>query len=107
MTGIDPEVVVHRLPIDPSYPPVKQKRKKFSPERNRALNEEIHKLIDIRSVREVQYPDWLANVVVVKKKNGKWLICIHFTDLNKVCPKDSFLLPHIDMVVDATAGHEL
>ena len=58
-------------------------------------------------MREVQYPDWLANVVVVKKKNGKWRICINFTDLNKACPKDPFLLPHIDMLVDATTGHEL
>ena len=56
---------------------------------------------------EVQYPDWLANVVVVKKKNGKWPVCIDFIDLNTACPKDSFPLPHIDMLVDATAGHEL
>ena len=55
----------------------------------------------------MQYPDWLANVVVVKKKNGKWHVCIDFTDLNKACPKDSLPLPHIDMLVDATAGHEL
>jgi len=65
------------------------------------------KLLDIGSVREVHYPDWLANVVVVRKKNGKWRVCIDFTDLNKACPKDSFPLPHIDMLVDATAGHEL
>ena len=88
MTGINPEVVVYRLQIDPSYSPVKQKRTKFTPERNHVINEEIQKLIDIGSVREVQYPDWLANVVVVKKKNGKWRVCIDFTDLNKACPKD-------------------
>ncbi|KAL5840569.1 hypothetical protein ACOSQ4_013177 [Xanthoceras sorbifolium] len=93
MTGINPEVLVHRLQVDPDYPPV--------------INEEIQKLIDIGSVREVNYPDWLANVVVVKKKNGKWRVCIDFTDLNKACPKDSFPLPHIDMMVDATADHEL
>ena len=64
-------------------------------------------MIDVGSVREVQYPEWLANVVVVQKKNGKWRVCIDFTDLNKACPKDSFPLPHIDMLVDATAGHEM
>ncbi|KAK0592135.1 hypothetical protein LWI29_013906 [Acer saccharum] len=80
---------------------------KFAPERNKVINEEIHKLFDISSVREVKYPDWLANIVVVKKKNGKWRVCIDFTDLNKACPKDSFPLPHIDMLVDATTGHEL
>ena len=68
MIGIDPGIVVHRLQIDPSYPPVKQKRRKFAPERNRVINEEIQKLIDIGSIRKVQYPDWPANVVVVKKR---------------------------------------
>ena len=53
------------------------------------------------------YPDWLANVVVVPKKNGKWRVCVDYTDLNKACPKDSFPLPHIDAMVDATAGHEM
>ncbi|KAK0594549.1 hypothetical protein LWI29_017364 [Acer saccharum] len=107
MIGIDPEVMVHRLQVDPDHQPVKQKRRKFAPERNKVINEEIQKLFDIGSVREVKYPDWLANVIVVKKKNGKWRVCIDFTDLNKACPKDSFPLPHIDMLVDATAGHEL
>ena len=107
MVGIDPEVIVHQLQVDPDHRPVKQKRRKFAPEKNKVINEEIQKLIDIGSVKEVQYPDWLANVVVVKKKNGKWRVCIDFTDLNKACPKDSFPLPHIDMLVDATARHEL
>ncbi|KAL5789112.1 hypothetical protein ACOSQ2_004000 [Xanthoceras sorbifolium] len=58
-------------------------------------------------MREVSYPNWLANVVVVKKKNEKWQVCIDFTYLKKACPNDSFPLPHIDMLVDATAGHKL
>ena len=58
-------------------------------------------------VREVMYPTWLANVVVVQKKNGKWRVCVDYTDLNKACPKDPFPLPHIDAMVDATAGHEM
>ncbi|KAK1584217.1 hypothetical protein Q3G72_030878 [Acer saccharum] len=107
MVGIDPEVIVHRLQVDPDHQPIKQKRRKFAPERNKVINHEIQKLFDIGSVREVKYPDWLANVVVVKKKNGKWRICIDFTDLNKACPKDSFPLPHIDMLVDVTASHGL
>ncbi|KAL5554777.1 hypothetical protein UlMin_042178 [Ulmus minor] len=74
MTGIDPDIVVHRLQVDPDHPPVKQKRRKFAPERNKVINEEVQKLLDIGSVREVHYPDWLANIVVVRKKNtGKFL----------------------------------
>lgn len=53
------------------------------------------------------YPDWLPNVMTVKKNNGKWRICVDFTNLNKVCPKDSFLLPRIDQLVDSTARHML
>ena len=58
-------------------------------------------------IQEVYYPDWLANVVMVKKVNGKWRMCVDFTDLNKACPKDSYPLPHIDQLVDSTAGHKL
>ena len=53
------------------------------------------------------YPEWLANCVVVPKKNRKWRVCVDYTDLNKACPKDTFPLPHIDTMVDATDGHEL
>ena len=55
----------------------------------------------------MEYSEWLANVVLVKKANGKWRLCIDFTDVNRACPKDSFPLPRIDLIVDATAGHEL
>ena len=58
-------------------------------------------------IREVYYPEWLTNVVLVKKANGKWRMCVDFTDLNKACPKDSFPLPRIDQLVDSTAGHKL
>jgi len=107
MTGIDPKVITHKLNIESNYKPVRQKRRKFAPERNAVVNEEVDKLLEMKMIREVMYPDWLANVVVVPKKNGKWRVCVDYTDLNKACPKDSFPLPHIDAMVDATAGHEV
>ena len=58
-------------------------------------------------IREVYYPNWLTNVVLVKKANGKWRMCVDFTNLNKACPKDSFPLPRIDQLVDSTARHKL
>lgn len=57
------------------------------------------------AIKEVFYPEWLANTVVVKKKSGKWRVCVDFTDLNKACPKDPFPMPRIDRLVDATVGH--
>uniref|UniRef100_A0A2N9FJ88 Uncharacterized protein n=1 Tax=Fagus sylvatica TaxID=28930 RepID=A0A2N9FJ88_FAGSY len=77
------------------------------PERNNAIMEEVDKLLAANFIREVFYPDWLANVVMVKKNTGKWRMCVDFTDLNKACPKDSFPLPRIDQLVDSTAGHKL
>ena len=107
MGGMDPTVITHRLNTNPSFKSVKQKRRSFAPERQKAINEEVSKLLQDGAIREVEYPKWLANVVLVKKANGKWRLYIDFTDINKACPKDSFPLPRIDLIVDATAGHEL
>ena len=107
MGGIDPTIITHRLKVSPSFKPVKQKRRSFAPERQKAINEEVDKLFQEGAIREVEYPEWLANVLLVKKPNGKWHLYIDFTDINKACPKDSFPFPRIDLIVDATAGHEL
>ncbi|KAI3746327.1 hypothetical protein L6452_08755 [Arctium lappa] len=107
MVDIDPDVISHKLNVDPSFKLIKQKRRKFAPERNKVINDEVDNLLKTRKIREVKYPDWLANVVVIQKKNDKWRVYIDFTDLNKACLKDLFPLPHIDALVDATAGHEL
>ncbi|KAF8080253.1 hypothetical protein N665_0961s0001 [Sinapis alba] len=107
MPGIDPAVTSHRLNVYPTYKPIKQKRRKLGSERAKAVNDEVDRLLGAGSIAEVKYPDWLANPVVVKKKNGKWRVCIDFTDLNKACPKDSFPSPHIDQMVESTAGNEL
>ena len=107
MGGIDPTIITHRLNASPSFKPIKQKRRSFTPERQKAINEKVGKLLQAGAIREVDYPEWLANVVLVKKENGKWRLCIDFTDINKACPKDSFPLSRIDLIVDAIAGHEL
>ncbi|XP_019089100.1 PREDICTED: uncharacterized protein LOC109127941 [Camelina sativa] len=107
MPGISPEVISHELNADPTFRPVKQKRRKLGPERAEIVNKEVERLLKAGQIREVKYPEWLANTVVVKKKNGKSRVCVDFTDLNKACPKDSFPLPHIDRLVESTSGHEL
>ena len=106
MTVIDPSITTHELNPDPSYKPVKQKRRKLGPERARAVNDEVSRLLKAGLIIEVQYSEWLANPVV-KKKNGKWRVCVDFTDLNKACPKESYPLPQIDRLVESTTGNEL
>ena len=79
----------------------------FAQERDKAIAEEVRKLQEADFIREVYYPDWLANVVMVKKANEKWRMCVDFTDLNRACPKDSYPLPQIYTLVDSMARHEL
>ena len=107
MPGISPKIIQHKLNVNPERKPIQQRRRAFAPERDQANTEEVAKLLTTGFIREVYYPDWLANNVLVKKANGKWRMCVDFTDLNKACPKDSFPLPRIDQLVDSTAGHKL
>ena len=107
MPGIDPSVITHHLNMYPSSKPVRQKKRVYAPKRDNIIKEEVQKLTTTKFIREVYYPDWLANMVMVKKANGKWRICDDFTNLNKAYPKDSYPLPHIDQMVDSTAGHKL
>ena len=79
----------------------------MSKDRKKATQTEVQKLLDAGVIRKVQYAKWLANVVMVLKKNGSWRMCIDFTTLNKFCPKDEFPLPRIDTLVDAAAGSEM
>ena len=96
MPGIPPFVISHSLSINPLVRPVKQKKKKLDLERLTTVRQETTKLQKAHFIREVHYPDWLSNVVMVKKASGKWRMCVDFTDLNRACPKDSFPLPSID-----------
>jgi len=107
MTGISTEVISHELNVEPTFKPVKQKRRKLDPDRAEGVNAKVVRLLEVGLILEVKYPEWLAIPVVVKKKNGKWRVCVDFTDLNKACPKDCFPLPHIDRLVESTTGHEM
>ena len=105
--GVSVEIVAHELNVDPTFKPVKLKRRKLGRGRTEAVKAEVEKLLRIGSITEAKYPDWLANPVVVKMKNSKWRVFVEFTDLNKACPKDTFPLPHIDRLVESTSGNKL
>ena len=105
MPGVDPKFIVHKLNMDPSFPPKKQRPRRASKEHVDAVNLEVQRLKEAGVIREIFFPEWLANTVIVKKKNGKWRDCVDFTDLNRACPKDPFPMPKIDQLVDATYGH--
>ena len=102
---IDPTFICHHLNVNPSITPKKQPLRRPSREHADAIRYEVVKLKRTGAIKEVFYPEWLANTVVVKKKSGKWRVCIDFMDLNKTCPKDPFPMPQIDQLVDTTGGH--
>jgi hypothetical protein len=106
MKGVPREIAEHKLNIKPGSKPVKQHLCCFNDEKCKAVGKEIKKLLSSGFIREVFYPEWLANPILVKKKNKKWRMCIDYTGLNKACPKDFFPLPRIDQVVDWTVGCE-
>ena len=96
MPGILPSVASHRLNVLATSKPVRQKIRRFHPDRQKVIQEEMEKLLKTGFIRKVEYPEWLANVVVVPKKGGKWRVCVDYTNLNDACLKDSFPLPRID-----------
>ena len=104
-TGVDPSFICHHLNVNPSVTSKKQPPRRSSKEHSDAVKNEVTKLKQAGAIKEVFYPEWLANIVVVKKKSGKWQVCVDFTDLNKTCLKDSFPMPRIDQLVDTTVGH--
>ena len=107
MPGIPTSVMCHKRDIKPGYKPVKQKLRNQGKEQIETAKEEVEKLLKAGFIIECKYSDWLSNVVLVKKSNGKWRMCVDFTDLNKACSKDDYPLPKIDRLVDSTAGHAL
>ena len=102
---VDPSFIYHHLNVNPSVIPKKQPPQRSSKIHANVVRDEVAKLKKAGAIKEVFYPKWLANTVVVKKKSGKWRVCVDFTDLNKACPKDPFPMPWIDQLVDASVGH--
>src|SRR5438105_6814112 len=107
MPGVPREVIEHHLAVSPDARPIRQKVRRQALERQDVIRLEVEKLLRAGFMREVRHPDWLANPVVVPKANGKWRVCIDYTNLNKACPKDPFPLPRIDQIVNSTASCDL
>ena len=103
MPGVPREVTEHKLKVKPDSRPVHQKLRRFSPEKTTIIKDNLEKLLAAGFIHEIHHSDWLANPVIVKKKRGKWRMCVDHTGLNASCPKDNFPLPRINMFVNATA----
>ncbi|XP_072084457.1 uncharacterized protein [Arachis hypogaea] len=105
MPGIDSGLMSHRLAIRSEVKPVAQRRRKMSQERAEEVARQTASLLEAGFIRELDYSTWLSNVVLVRKHNGRWRMCVDYSDLNKACPKDCYPLPNIDALVDAATGY--
>ena len=106
MPGVPRELAEHKLHVDPRARPIKQALRPLNEERRKAIAIEVKRLLDAGFIVAIKYPKWLANLVLVEKKNRTWRLCIDYTNLNAACPKDEFVLPRIDQIIDAVAGSE-
>jgi hypothetical protein len=105
MPGVPKELIEHCLKVDPKTTPKKQRLQRFAPDKREAIKKELAKLLAAGFIKEGYHPEWLANLILVlKKNNNEWRMCVDYTDLNKHCLKDPFLLPRINQVIDSTAG---
>jgi oligoendopeptidase F len=93
LKGVSGDVMEHVVNVDPKFKLVRQHLRTMSEERKKVAQAEVQKLLDAGVIREMQFSDWLANVVMVPKNNGKWQMCIDLTNLNKAYPKDHYPLP--------------
>ena len=96
----------HRLRVDKSAKPVKEHLRRSAVQKRKAIGEEVARLLAAGFIREIFHSEWLANVVMVPKKDKSLRMCIDFKHINRACPKDHFPLPRIDQIVDSTAGCE-
>ena len=104
MPGLDLEVSCHQLAVDPAARAVVQHKCSQSPEKVEAAEKD---LLEANFISEARYTTWLSNIVLVKKSNGKWRMCVDYTNLNRACPKDAYTLPNIDRLVDSSADYKL
>jgi hypothetical protein len=104
MLGVPRELIEHSLNVHPKAVPKKQRLQRFAHDKREVIKREKAKLLAAGFIKEVIHPEWVANPILVRKKNNEWRMCVDYTDLNKHCPKDHFGLPRIDQVVDSTAG---
>jgi hypothetical protein len=107
LPGVHRELIEHELHLDPKAKPVKHRLCHFTQDKKYVIKREITRLLDDSFIKEVYDPDWLANPILVRKKNKDWRMCVDYTDLNKASKKDLFILPRIDEVVDSMAGCSL
>lgn len=107
LKGVTRSLAEHKLAVGIHARLIRQKMRPLRGERKESATEEVKKLLGENFIRPVEYPEWLSNIVMVKKADGGWKMCVNFTNINKACPKDSYPLPSVDHLVDRVSDCEM
>ena len=107
MPGIDPNIVVLKIPTYPVAKPVRQRLRPMHPRKAAAIKAEVEKLLKASFIYPIPLTDWVSNILPVNKKQGTIRVCVDYRDINRACPKDNFPTPFIDQLIDECAGSEI
>jgi len=107
MPGLDRSIVEHRLPLKKEFRPFQQRARQMKAEVLEEVKKEVQKMLDAGFIRPCRYAEWISSVVPVQKKDGRWRVCVDFRDLNRATPKDEYLMPVAETLINATAGHKM
>jgi hypothetical protein len=107
MPGLDRSIVEHRLPLKPGFRPFQQRARQMKAKVLEEVKKEVKKMITAGFIRPCRYAEWISSIVPVQKKDGRWRVCVDFRDLNRATPKDEYLMPVAEMLINAAAGHKM
>jgi hypothetical protein len=107
MSGIDPDIVVHKIKTYPNARPIQQRLRTIHPHKVVAIKLKVEKLLKASFIYPVALTDWVSNLVPVNKKQGTICVCVDYRDINKACPKDNFPTPFVDQIIDDCTGSEI
>jgi len=107
MPGLDRSIVEHRLPLKKGFRPFQQRARQMKAEVLEEVKKEVQKMLDAGFIRPCRYAKWISSVVPIQKKDGRWRVCVDFRDLNRATPKDEYLMPVAETLINAAVGHKM
>jgi hypothetical protein len=107
MSGLDRSIVEHRLPLKKGFRPFQQRARQMRTEVLEEVKKEIEKMLEAGFIRPCRYVEWISSIVPIQKKDGWWRVCMDFRDLNRATPKDEYLMPVVETLINATVGNKI
>jgi hypothetical protein len=107
MPGLDRSIVEHRFPLKSGFRPFQQRARQMKADVLIEVKKEVEKMLEAGFIRACWYVEWISSVVPMQKKDGQWRVCVDFRDLNRATPKDEYLMPVAEILINAAAGHKI